>query len=260
MRRTDLFYETAAAGGLTDAARVHRGESHGTRYLDAVVPEGIKEAAPGHYVTVFTETGNAADCLTGLLKDFLVDGSVLVAGLGNENVCSDSLGVRALCYVPATAHLSGHSDFGDLGLRRVFVRETGVTGRTGIESSESISCTAGCVGAAEVIVIDSLACADIGRLCNTIQVTDTGIAPGSGVGNDRKAINRETAGVPVVAIGVPTVIDLDSITGSEKTHGLMVTPRSIDAEIRRLSEIIGISVSRALNPTLSEAEIRSLMI
>ena len=143
MRRSDLLYETSLFGGQNDASYVHKGEKHGTRYIEAKVPEGFREAVPGHYVTLFTETGNTGDCLTEFLGDFIGEGSVLVAGLGNANICSDSLGVNALRYVPATAHLSGHSDFNELGLRSVYVQEAGVTGRTGIETSDGIACTAG---------------------------------------------------------------------------------------------------------------------
>ncbi len=260
MKRTDLFYETAVSTGMLEADNVHRGTRDGTEFVEAVISPENPEMAPGRYVTLFTGKGNIKKCMTFFIGDFLTEGSVLVAGLGNENICSDSLGSKVLRYIPATAHLSGLREFGELGLRSIYVCETGVTGKTGIESGALISCVAERVGADTVIVIDSLACSDIERLCRTIQITDTGIAPGSGVGNDRQAINQTTVGVPVIAIGVPTVIDLESLECGEKSHGLMVTPRNIDVLIRELAETIGISVSMALNPGLSEEEIRSLLI
>lgn len=260
MKRTDLFYESAVISGRIKASDVHEGELYGTRYIEATVAEDTDGIAAGRYITLFTERGDVCSCLTEFLRGMVPGGSVLVAGLGNEDISPDSLGAKSLAYIPATAHLSEHSDFRDLGLRSVYVLGAGVTGKTGIESSRSIACTARCGGAGSVIAIDSLACADIGRLCNTIQLTDTGISPGSGVGNDRQAVNHGTLGIPVVAIGVPTVIDLGTLTNSDSADGLMVTPRNIDSVIRKFSEIIGIAVSRALNPNLTEAEIRSLII
>lgn len=260
MRRTDLIFEVSQINGTAKDTTVHRGEAYGTRYIETEITEPIEGVSEGKYVTVFTGSGNVRECLTGLLRSFIPDGSVLAAGLGNEHIGSDSLGVRALKYIPATAHLCRHPEFSDLGMRSVFVLETGVTGKTGIESSVRIACIARYVGVSAVIAIDSLACADIERLCTTIQITDTGISPGSGVGNDRRALNRDTVGVPVIAIGVPTVIDLDALTDSDKHSGLMVTPRNVDILAERFAEDIGIAVSRALNPTLSEAELRSLLL
>lgn len=260
MRRTDLIYEMAEINGFTKEADVHGREMYGTMYSEVNVTKPTDGVAAGRYITLFTEKGNIRGCLTELLRSFIPDGSVLVTGLGNENICSDSLGVKSLRYIPATAHLSGHRDFYELGMRKVYVLEAGVTGKTGIESSGRVACIAEYVEAEAVIAIDSLACADISRLCTTIQLTDTGISPGSGVGNDRKALNADSVGVPVIAIGVPTVIDLDSITESDTHNGLMVTPRNIDILSEKFAETIGISVSRALNPALSEEELRSLIL
>ena len=260
MKRTDLFFEAAEINGSARSSDVHRNEMYGTEYIEVNVDKPSEGIAAGRYITLFTEKGDVRACLTELLGAFIPEGSVLVTGLGNENICSDSLGVKALRYIPATAHLSVHRDFDDLGMRKVYVLEAGVTGKTGIESSGRIACIAEYVEAEAVIAIDSLACADISRLCTTIQLTDTGISPGSGVGNDRRALNRSTVGVPVIAIGVPTVIDLDSITDSGSHNGLMVTPRNIDILSAKLAETIGISVSRALNPGLSEEELRSLIL
>ncbi|MBO6302112.1 MAG: GPR endopeptidase [Ruminiclostridium sp.] len=263
MVRTDLVFECGIMNDIAEENSVHNSEMYGTYYTDIKADNavsakyGIKN---GRYLTVFTDKGDVKRCLAALLGELIPDGNVLVAGLGNENICSDSLGVKSLSYIPATAHLAEHSEFSELGLRRVCVTEAGVTGKTGIESSERIRCLAELAGAAAVIAIDSLACGDTERLCRTVQITDTGISPGSGVGNDRKALNEDTVGVPVIAIGVPTVIDLSSITGSEDKHGLMVTPRSIDIYTDRLARIIGGAVSSALIPALTEEELCSLII
>ncbi len=260
MRRSDLIYEAAELRDMEESSFARSGEIHGTRFHEVTAAEHREGISAGRYVTLFTQQGDVRKCLTDLLRTFIPEGSVLVAGLGNENICSDSLGPKSLRYIPATAHLSGHRDFKELGMRKVFVLETGVTGKTGMESRDRISCIAGYIHACSVIAIDSLACAETDRLCTTIQITDTGISPGSGVGNDREALNRDTVGVPVIAIGVPTVIDLDSMTGAETQSGLMVTPRNIDIETGRLAEVIGTAVSCALNPGLSEEELRSLIL
>ncbi|MBP3857071.1 MAG: GPR endopeptidase [Ruminiclostridium sp.] len=263
MKRTDLIYESGIINDKSIESIVHKDVISGTEYTDITVDADTAKKyslRSGRYITVFTEKGNTAECLTVLLRNMLPEGNALVAGLGNGAVCSDSIGVKSLAHIPATAHLSAHRDFDDLGMRRVYVLEAGVTGKTGIESSSRIACIAGLVHAQVVIVIDSLACSEIERLCTTIQITDTGISPGSGVGNDRKAINIETIGVPVIAVGVPTVIDLESIADNQKGAGLMVTPRTIDTAAERHSRTIGEAVSRALNPSLTADELRSLII
>lgn len=263
MKRTDLIYESGIVEDNSCVGSVHNGELYGTSYTEINIDEDLSGkygTQQGRYLTVFMENGDPKRCITDLLKDMIPCGDVLVTGLGNENICSDSLGVKALSYIPATAHLSVHSDFSELGLRKVFVVEAGVTGKTGIESSDRVGALSHRVNAAAVVAIDSLACTEPERLCRTVQMTDTGISPGSGVGNDRKALDRTTLGIPVIAIGVPTVIDLCSLTDFDDKHGLMVTPRNIDILTDGLAKIIGSAVSSALNPSLSENELNSLII
>lgn len=91
-------------------------------------------------------------------------------------------------------------------------------------------------------------------------MTDAGIAPGSGVGNDRQKLDDSVTGIPVIAVGVPTVIDLDNITDDDKYSGFMVTTRSIDNDTEKIAKIIGRSVNRALNPVLSDEELDSLIL
>ncbi len=263
MRRSDLVMENAVIKNELFSDAVHSKNAFGTEYTDIELDaadakrSGVRQ---GRYTTVFTESGDVKKCLTGILGGYINGECTLVAGLGNRNICSDSIGVKALRYVPATAHLSSHDDFKALGMHKVYVIEPGVTGKTGIESRKQIACTAAYIGAECVIVTDSLACSDIERLCTTIQITDTGISPGSGVGNDREAIDRETVGSRVIALGVPTVIDLESIAEDKTESRLMVTPRNIDILTDRLAETVGISISMALNPSLSEEEIRSFIL
>lgn len=134
-------------------------------------------------------------------------GSVLVAGLGNAAMTPDAVGPLAADSVLITRHLIAAMPRQFSGFRPVAVLRTGVLGATGVESAEAVRGLAAQIHPALIIAVDALASRRMGRLCNTIQFSDTGIIPGSGVGNHRAALNRETLGVPVIAVGVPTVVD-----------------------------------------------------
>lgn len=258
MKRSDLICENGVINDkeITDFVHIHT--LYRTKYSEIIVDEKLSKrlkSPQGRYVTIYCGDGNCEECLCHILESFITPGKALVVGLGNERICSDSLGAKTLRYVPATSHLSVNIAFKELGMREVYVIETSVTGKTGIESAEQISCISDMIKADIIIIIDSLACSETERLCRTIQITDSGISPGAGVGNNRKAINSRTLGCRVVSIGVPTVIDYKR--GGET---LMVTPRNIDVVIDSFSSMIGKSISRALNPTLTEREIESLII
>ena len=258
MKRSDLICENGVINDKSKVVFVHNFKCHRTECTETIIDKNISEQLKkpaGKYVTIYCDNGNYSDCFFSILSDFIEPGKVLVAGLGNERICSDSLGAKALRYIPATAHLSHRDEFRELEMREVFVIGTSVAGKTGLESAEQIKCIAENVNAEQIIVIDSLACSDVDRLCRTIQITDTGIAPGAGVGNSRKELNQHITGRKVVAIGVPTVIDY----GNEDCT-LMVTPRNIDVLIDEFAKTIGYGISRALNPTLSFEEINALII
>ncbi len=191
------------------------------------------------------------------------DGCVLIAGLGNKNITPDAVGALATDNIMVTRHLI--SSLPDMfgSLKPVAAIVPGVLGTTGIESRELIR---GAIAHTEpkcVIVIDALASRRLSRLCRTVQITDTGITPGSGVGNSRAAINKETVGVPVIALGVPTVVDIrtliydtaeqagtplpDSALDSIDTT-LMVTPKEIDVRVSDIGKIIGYAINSALQP------------
>lgn len=259
MKRTDLICENGVINDENKCDFVHNFELFGTKCTRIMLDENnsrIIGKPSGCYYTVFSETADCIPCLSALLKRLIPSGNAFVAGLGNANICSDSLGVKALRYIPATAHLASHADFHILGMRGVTVVETGVTGQTGLETAKQVRFLAEGAGADFVIVIDSLACAEDNRLCRTIQLTDTGIAPGAGAGNNRNEINTATIGKKVIAIGVPTVIDYECENGEK----MMVTPRNIDKLTAEFARTIGLSVSLALNPRLSEDEILSLIV
>lgn len=258
MKRSDLICENGVINAKERGNFVHDFTLFRTKCTEVNIDKKASERLGkpvGRYVTIFCDEGEYAECFTKILSDFTPAGKALVVGLGNERICSDSLGAKTLRFIPATAHLSSADAFHELGIREVFVIEPGVTGKTGLESTEQIRCIAEASGADFIIAVDSLACSETERLCRTIQITDSGIAPGAGVGNSRKALNKQTAGISVIAIGVPTVIDF-----SGTSEPLMVTPRSIDVIIDEFSEIIGTGISHALNPSLSAEEISSLII
>lgn len=259
MKRTDLICENGVINDENKFDFVHKFELFGTKCTKIVLDENngrLIGKAAGCYYTIFSESTDCIPCLSELLKRLIPNGKAFVVGLGNANICSDSLGVKALRYIPATAHLSAHADFHALEMRSVTVIETGVTGQTGLESAQQVRCLMEYTNADFVIVIDSLACAESDRLCRTIQLTDTGIAPGAGVGNDRNEISEATIGKKVIAIGVPTVIDYECENGEK----MMVTPRNIDKFTAEYARAIGLSISLALNPQLSVDEILSLVV
>ncbi len=190
--------------------------------------------------------------------------SVLIVGLGNREVTSDSLGPRMTDDLFVTRHLRkelGEEFMLENEFGCVSAIAPGVMAQTGMEISEILDGVIQRTKPDFVIVVDSLAARSVERLCTTIQITDTGIAPGSGVGNRRKELTKETLGVPVVAIGVPTVVDAETIIGDylehvlsgqgyseqeiesflqevmgKDTENVMVTPKNIDASIRLLSK------------------------
>ena len=193
--------------------------------------------------------------------------TALIAGLGNSDITPDALGPMVVSHIIATRHL--HDELPDghelKQLNRVSAIAPGVLGQTGIEAAEVIKSLCDTVKPDCVIVIDALACSDISRLGSTIQLTDTGISPGSGVQNRRKEFTAETLGIPVVAIGVPTVVDMhtivENITGNppdKHLPNMMVTPRDVDKLIERTARLLAFSINKAVQPMLTIEDITAL--
>ncbi len=189
-------------------------------------------------------------------------GSVLVAGLGNTRITPDALGPKCASMIFATRHITGEllRSTGLSGLRCVSAVATGVTGETGAEAGEIIKGVIQTVKPDVVITVDALAARNVKRLGATIQMCDTGIIPGSGVGNSRQEISKKTIGVPVISIGVPTVVDAETLimdcTGTEdfvfdKSESMMVTPREIDLMIERAAKLTSLAINCALQPDIS---------
>ncbi|MDR2647893.1 MAG: GPR endopeptidase [Oscillospiraceae bacterium] len=195
-------------------------------------------------------------------------GAILVVGLGNRDITPDALGPKTVSQVMATRHISGElarsAGMGDL--RQVVCLQPGVLGRTGMESSELIGAAVGKLDPAAVVTVDALASRRLSRLGCTVQIADSGIVPGSGVGNARAEINAACMGVPVFSIGVPTVVDAATLA-ADLTNGanrplclreeidpavaqMMVTPREVDLLIERAARMLAMAINRALQPHL----------
>ena len=198
----------------------------------------------------------------GQLKALLpAEGSVLVIGLGNAAMTPDAVGPLTLDSVLITRHLIAAMPRQFAGFRPVAVQRTGVLGTTGVESAEAVRGMVEQVKPGLVIAVDALASRRMGRVCATVQLSDTGIVPGSGVGNHRAALNAETLGVPVIALGVPTVVDAATLaadlleeSGVEQVDEdklrengtFMVTTRDIDQQVRDLAKVVGYGINWAL--------------
>ena len=148
-----------------------------------------------------------AEALTG--KELNADFEVFVAGLGNAELTADAIGPRTVHLLNATRHLREHEQYlyRIIGCCALSALAPGVLGQTGIETLELLKGAIRYVRPDMIVVVDALAARSCSRLASTVQITDAGIAPGSGVGNHRAAITRETVGVPVVVLGVPTVVN-----------------------------------------------------
>ena len=212
--------------------------------------------------------------LRGLL-DLKEGDAVLVAGLGNRAITPDGIGPKAADHTLVTRHLVERvpEQFG--AFRPVSALAAGVLGTTGMESGELISAVVEKTRPACVLAVDALASRSLRRVGRTVQLSDTGIVPGSGVGNHRMALNRETLGVPVIAIGVPTVVDaatlacdllseagredLDPAALSGAGENLIFTPREVDTQVGDLAKVIGYGIDLALQSGLDVADIDLLL-
>ncbi len=206
-----------------------------------------------------------ADCV-GALSELLrrcvpqACENVLVAALCNPDITPDALGSLAAGSILVTRHLKRSQPETFQGFCSLSLCRPGVLGTSGIESAEQVAVLCRELKPELVLVIDALAGADADRLCRTVQVTDTGISPGSGVGNDRRELSAASLGVPVVAVGMPTVIDAASLGSKDSSlENLFVTPRGIDSLVRQAARIIGYGVDLALHRGIGIDDIDMLL-
>lgn len=271
--RTDLAVESyeSTKKSVIDGVKVK--EENGITTVTVIDEKGADAIGKpiGKYVTCkvpsfVTDTDifdGRLDKIASILKTLLpskID-SVLVAGIGNLKITADALGPKANNYVLATRHIVENSE-GNVNLNNLFsvsTITTGVLGDTGIESAEIVKGVVSCVKPSCVIVIDALAASSPERLGTTVQFSDVGISPGSGVGNHRHEISKNTLGIPVVSIGIPTVLSTSTISGRKNDEFMFVTPREIDKVIEHGSKLIGMSINTCLQPDISQRDLFSLV-
>ena len=264
-RESDTFREYTLCGVKVSEQRVcEAGERKRGRYVTVNCPV-IKYLDPDI-------TENLTEALSLIIRDFCrnltgkeVDREtkVLVAGLGNRFITADAVGPRTADRIAVTGHMTGKDGLlSSLGCSSISAVHPGVLGKTGIEAVAMIRGAAEYVKPDVIIAVDALAARDVGRLCSTVQITDTGIEPGSGIGNRRGAVNRETTGFPVIAIGVPTIVDsatlvYDALTKAGIDEGgealdkvlsdgkFFVSMRDSDVVTDEVSSLLASSVNRA---------------
>ncbi len=266
-------YKTYSESGLkisrltvkTDRAKQILGKDMGT-YITIALPSLTDN---------FSSTDKRLAAIGTEIRRLLpVNGLILVAGLGNEEITPDSLGPKTALKVLATRHIHGElaRASGLDRLRPVAVMNTGVTGQTGIETGEYILSVVKRIRPNAVVAIDALASRRLERLGTTLQISDAGISPGAGVGNHRTKINSETIGVPVISIGVPTVVDVRTLAGDlladtgesaddlpALTKEMVVIPREIDLLTERASRLLGFALNAALQDRFELSELVELM-
>lgn len=241
-----------------DGIIINEFEEHDVKLTRVEIDESGAERvgkSPGEYITIESQR------LRNLERDFLKqvstilgqelnrllerhaipkDASCLIVGLGNGYVTPDALGPRTVSKTYVTAHIFNlHPESVQKGTRSVYAFTPGVMGMTGIETSDTILGLAEKIKPDFVIVIDALAARGVERVNATIQLSDTGIHPGSGVGNNRKEVSEATLNVPVFSVGIPTVVDAVTITSDTIDYLL----RHIGKEIENKDK-----PSRALAP------------
>lgn len=232
----------------------------------------------GQYITIEIEDmmeeednlkNRAAEALSAELSKLVSHSfqrKVLIVGLGNEKVTPDSLGPETVSKVKITSHLFKLFDCdGDEDMSNVSGLAPGVTAITGMETADLIAKAVELTRPDTVIAIDALAARNIERVGTTIQISNTGISPGAGMGNMRKQLNEKSLGVPVIAIGVPTVIDSKTLLleAAEAMHleddqiqdyfasrkmDMVVTSTDIDFVIKAFSDIIAKAINITLHP------------
>ena len=294
-KRTDLALEAREMHGEDSGIIVREENKDGFNVVYAEVLRGEGERlsgkSAGHYITV--EIGKdwmhertafeaASYLLASELGRLLPDenGCVLVIGLGNIEITPDSLGPRVVRELLVTRHIEGldPSLFESAGFASVAAVSPGVLAQTGIESAEIVESVCRAVKPRCVILIDSLASRRLNRLASTVQMSDVGLSPGSGVFNRRAALDKSTLGVPVISLGVPMVVDaatlaydlLEEQVGNASDEfvsviervlagngrEMFVTPKENDVIAKQTAKLL----SSALNVALHQMEINEISL
>lgn len=271
LNRTDLAIESHKSA-VGDGVTVKNREKDGIEITEVIVETDDAEKRlskpKGRYITIKakelmydtsvyqTVCEAVAESISELAKN---KSDVLVAGLGNRAITPDALGPEVVSRVFVTNHIKEQLKYDFVEkLGRVSAIAPGVLGTTGMETSEILRGVISEKKPDLVIAVDAFAASDMENISVTVQVSDTGLIPGGGVANRRNAINEESLGVPVIAIGVPTVVDANILTNGEYSRGeLVVTPKDIDIVIDRTAKVIANGINLAIHENLTIDEIES---
>lgn len=295
--RTDLAHEMRERA--VKKAKYHGKEIDGVIYSDSekngirtsrieiTNANGEKELRRerGSYVTVFfgdllscggREFSAVCDAAAAEIRRMLTEKEIgaplLVCGVGNSGITPDSVGPRTVSSVVVTHALKKNRPelYVKLGLGDVSCIAPGVTAQTGIEAAEIVRGAADACGAAAVIAVDALCASDITRLGRTVQLSSTGISPGSGIGGHGEEISARTVGRRVIGIGVPTIADVMTAAGYDDTasvpekerelwQGLFICPQDIDRLAGKLALLCAYSINKAVNPDMTYEEMAELL-
>ncbi len=248
-KRTDMAVENMKPDFKYDVNRVIQGMNFKKINVDAALSKKIKKR-PGIYYNIDQiDYKNKSREIIKLLEITIYDclqqlslkkgSEILVVGLGNDFVTPDALGPLVINKVEVNRHLEQHPD-----QYNVSAICPGVMGQTGMETKDIIQAIVDDFKPNLVIVVDALACNNLQRMCNSIQLTTAGLNPGSGIYNFRREISKDSLGVDVLAIGIPTVSDIDCFI--EVNNAFFVTPKDIDLAMDILSGIVAEGINRAL--------------
>ncbi len=259
----------------------------------------------GTYITVDFGTAfedeavfeSAAEIIAEKIRTLVgndLEENILIVGLGNSNLTSDAIGPETVEGLIITRHLKNHLPeiYSTMNLRELSALTPGVLGTTGIETAEIVKAVAEKTKPSIIIAIDALSSRRAERVCSTVQMSDSGISPGSGVGNHRMELSKKTLGIPVISIGVPTVIDTATLAYDtfevlccksdskaftelvekgvityrtvcdvlgDSSANMIVTPRDIDVLVNKASRLLAFSLNMALHGDLTPEEIASLI-
>lgn len=272
--RSQLLQNPETAGSLrgvrAESGRLHSLPFCAVQILDDEGAALLKKPV-GQYYTLtlptslpradaaFSDAAEAVAELIGRCLPEQISSGVLLAALGNPDITPDALGSLTASNLLVTRHLKERESAVFSAFASTSLFRTGVLGTTGVESAVQLRALCDALRPACVIAIDALAGCDLEGLCRSLQICDTGITPGSGVGNDREALTLDSLGVPVIAIGVPTVMDGSALLHEEAISDCFVTPRYIDSAVRAAARVIAYGINLALHPGITISDIDSLI-
>ncbi len=271
-KTSDLALESYESAEKTKLDGVIVKEKNNITTVEVINENGARALSKpvGKYVTLEVESfvnntdifDGRLDEFAGVLKSMLPENlsSVLVAGIGNINITADALGPKTQQYILSTRHII--EDFRKIeGFENLFcvsAISTGVLGETGIETAEIISGIAEKIKPSCVVAVDALAASSRERLGTTVQFSSSGISPGSGVGNHRNEISLKTLGVPVIGIGIPTVVSTSVLNENDKSD-TFVTPREIDKITEQGAKLIGMGINACFQKDISHRDLFALV-